>query len=59
LSGVPEEDWCTCEPKVTVDGKEYPPAAKFELPIPSWLKGIVGGGGGSAEKKEDGDKQEL
>lgn len=27
LSGVPEADWCTCEPKVEVDGQQYPPAA--------------------------------
>lgn len=27
LAGVPEADWCTCEPKVEVDGKKYPPAA--------------------------------
>ncbi|KJR83254.1 uncharacterized protein SPSK_04722 [Sporothrix schenckii 1099-18] len=27
LSGVPETEWCACTPKVTVDGKEYPPAA--------------------------------
>ncbi|KAL1839082.1 hypothetical protein VTJ49DRAFT_1883 [Mycothermus thermophilus] len=28
LSDVPEDEWCTCEPKVEKDGKKYPPAAK-------------------------------
>jgi hypothetical protein len=27
MSGVPEEEWCTCTPRVNVDGKDYPPAA--------------------------------
>ncbi|KAI1456929.1 hypothetical protein F4805DRAFT_458317 [Annulohypoxylon moriforme] len=25
LDNISPEDWCTCEPKVSVDGKEYPP----------------------------------
>ncbi|KAI1386983.1 uncharacterized protein F4822DRAFT_331588 [Hypoxylon trugodes] len=28
LDHVPTEDWCTCKPKVEVNGKEYPPMAK-------------------------------
>ncbi|KAH9908806.1 hypothetical protein F4778DRAFT_365470 [Xylariomycetidae sp. FL2044] len=28
LDQVAAEDWCTCEPKVEVDGKKYPPKAK-------------------------------
>lgn len=56
LSGVPEDEWCTCEPKVEVDGKPYPPAARVAIPGASWLGGLVGGGGG--QKKEAG-KDEL
>ncbi|EOO02759.1 hypothetical protein UCRPA7_1731 [Phaeoacremonium minimum UCRPA7] len=44
MSGVPEEEWCTCEPKVTVDGKEFPPAAKMSIPGASWLSNLIGGG---------------
>ncbi|KAI2472213.1 hypothetical protein F4781DRAFT_33665 [Annulohypoxylon bovei var. microspora] len=25
LDNISSQDWCTCEPKVSVDGKEYPP----------------------------------
>ncbi|KAI8221756.1 putative sterigmatocystin biosynthesis P450 monooxygenase STCB [Colletotrichum sp. SAR 10_77] len=32
LSGVPEDQWCTCTPKVTVNGKEYPPAGPVSIP---------------------------
>lgn len=28
FANVPEDDWCTCEPKVEKDGKQYPPQAK-------------------------------
>lgn len=27
LDSVPVDEWCTCEPKVDVDGKKYPPKA--------------------------------
>ncbi|KAK0661178.1 hypothetical protein QBC41DRAFT_330600 [Cercophora samala] len=27
LGSVPEDKWCTCEPKFTVAGKDYPPQA--------------------------------
>lgn len=27
MDAVPEAEWCQCAPKVTVDGKEYPPKA--------------------------------
>ncbi|VBB86496.1 Putative protein of unknown function [Podospora comata] len=27
LGSVPEDKWCTCEPKFTVSGKDYPPQA--------------------------------
>jgi hypothetical protein len=28
LDRVPEEQWCTCEPRVERDGKSYPPMAE-------------------------------
>lgn len=58
FANVPEDQWCTCEPKYEVNGKEYPPAAKVNLmpsmAMPSFLKGWVGGG--KAEEKEEGKK---
>ncbi|KAK4137847.1 hypothetical protein BT67DRAFT_123417 [Trichocladium antarcticum] len=30
FTDVPEKEWCTCEPKVEVDGKEYPPQLKAQ-----------------------------
>lgn len=57
MSGVKEEDWCTCQPKVTVDGTEYPPAAKVSIPGAAWLGSLLGGG--KAEGKGDGKKGEL
>lgn len=43
LSGVSEDQWCTCEPKVNVNGKEYPPAAKMSVPGAAWLGSMFGG----------------
>ena len=51
LAGVPEDDWCTCEPRVEADGKSYPHAARVAIPGASWLSGLVGG-----EKKEGKDE---
>ncbi|KAI2612143.1 uncharacterized protein GGS25DRAFT_107565 [Hypoxylon fragiforme] len=64
LSGVPEDQWCTCEPRVTVDGKAYPPAAKVAVPGLSWLSNAFGGGGDQAKAGEEtkgkgGGKGEL
>ncbi|KAL1969177.1 hypothetical protein VTN77DRAFT_431 [Rasamsonia byssochlamydoides] len=25
MDAIPEADWCTCTPRVQVEGKEYPP----------------------------------
>ncbi|KAK8152191.1 hypothetical protein BKA80DRAFT_211634 [Phyllosticta citrichinensis] len=25
MTNVPEDEWCGCDPKVEVDGKQYPP----------------------------------
>lgn len=44
LGGVPEREWCTCEPRHRVNGVEYPPAAAFEIPGWSWISGMFGGG---------------
>lgn len=27
MDKLPKEDWCTCEPKVEKEGREYPPMA--------------------------------
>ncbi|TDZ37140.1 hypothetical protein C8035_v008989 [Colletotrichum spinosum] len=32
LNGVPEDQWCTCTPRVTVNGKEYPPQNAMSIP---------------------------
>ncbi|OHE92771.1 cytochrome P450 [Colletotrichum orchidophilum] len=32
LGSVPEDQWCICTPKVTVNGKEYPPAGTVSIP---------------------------
>lgn len=38
LEYYPESDWCTCDPKVEVEGKEYPPEGKS---ADSWGKRYV------------------
>ncbi len=44
FANVPEDKWCTCEPKVEKNGKEYPPQAQWGgMSAPSWLKNLVGG----------------
>lgn len=53
LDGVPESQWCTCGPRTKVGGKEYPPAAKFEMPGVSWLTSMFGGGAKGGKGKED------
>jgi hypothetical protein len=57
FANVPEDQWCTCEPKNEVDGKAYPPAAKVNLmpkmEMPSFLKSWVGG---KAEEKGEAKK---
>ncbi|KAI0902152.1 hypothetical protein F4806DRAFT_27561 [Annulohypoxylon nitens] len=50
LARVPEKQWCTCEPRVTVDGKDYPPSAKMSIPGVSWLSSMFGSGGGERGK---------
>ena len=55
FSNVPEDQWCTCEPKVEVNGKQYPPAAKVSMPslgMPSFLKSWVGGAKPEEKKGE-------
>jgi len=54
MAGVPQEQWCTCEPKVSVGGTDYPPAAKASMPGASWLGGMFGGGGQKKEGSEAG-----
>jgi hypothetical protein len=31
MDQVEKAQWCSCEPKVTKDGKEYPPAKKTTI----------------------------
>ncbi|ROV99055.1 hypothetical protein VMCG_06637 [Cytospora schulzeri] len=52
MAGVPEDQWCSCEPRVEFDGKAYPPAARVAIPGASWFSGLMGGGGGG-QKKDD------
>ena len=63
MAGIPEDEWCTCEGRVTINGKAYPKAARIEIPGLSWLTGLVGGGGNKkAPAAKDGgakDKEEL
>ena len=52
---MPEDQWCTCEPKVEVNGKQYPPAAKVSMPslgMPAFLKSWVGGSKPEEKKGE-------
>ncbi|KAK3322132.1 hypothetical protein B0H66DRAFT_553475 [Apodospora peruviana] len=57
FANVPEDKWCTCEPKVDVGGRAYPPQAKMAMP--GFLKGWIGGGGGSSSSKTTEKKEEL
>lgn len=59
MSGVPEAQWCACEPRVEVGGKSYPRAARAALPGASWLGGFMGGGGGGQGEKEQAGKDGL
>ncbi|KAK7222897.1 hypothetical protein V2G26_010900 [Clonostachys chloroleuca] len=42
LSGVPEEQWCSCQPKVNINGNKYPPSAAIEVLDPSWRAYFAG-----------------
>jgi len=42
FAGVPEDKWCTCDPKVEIDGKEYPPQAK-SAGMSGFFQNLVGG----------------
>jgi hypothetical protein len=55
MSGIPEDQWCGCEPRVAVNGKSYPPAARFDIPGLSWLSSMLGGGKGRSNEP-DGHK---
>ncbi|KAL2256755.1 hypothetical protein VTK26DRAFT_1178 [Humicola hyalothermophila] len=44
FANVPEDEWCTCEPKVEINGKSYPPQLKAQSgAATSWLKNLAGG----------------
>ncbi|CAI0644956.1 unnamed protein product [Colletotrichum noveboracense] len=57
LSGVPEDQWCTCTPKVTVNGKEYPPAGSVSIPGMSWLSSLFGGGSSNDKAKQESKRR--
>ncbi|KAF6814359.1 hypothetical protein CSOJ01_04082 [Colletotrichum sojae] len=60
LSGVPEDQWCTCTPRVTVNGKEYPPAGSVSIPGMSWLSSFFGGVGSNDKAAQDSKgRQEI
>ncbi|KAI6375754.1 hypothetical protein MCOR25_002914 [Pyricularia grisea] len=50
MAGVPESEWCTCEPKVEFEGTMYPPAAKMSIPGASWIGNMLGSGGAKKEE---------
>lgn len=45
---MPEEKWCTCEPKTEINGKKYPPSAKMNIGLPSWMTSWMGGSSNNA-----------
>ncbi|CAK7235784.1 hypothetical protein SCUCBS95973_009385 [Sporothrix curviconia] len=53
LSQYKEEEWCTCTPRVEVNGKEYPPAAAMSIPGASFIAGLFGWGCKGKDKKEE------
>lgn len=64
FAGVPEKQWCTCSPRTKINGKEYPPPAKFEIPGLRWLTNVFGGGdsagsGGAGQPGGGDGKREL
>jgi len=59
---VPENERCSCEPRVRIGGKEYPPAAAAQIPGMAWLGSLLGGGGKKDEAgggAKTGGKDEL
>lgn len=46
---------CSCGPRTKINGKDYPPAAKLEIPGMAWIAGMFGGGssGDKGGGKED------
>ncbi|KAK0385761.1 hypothetical protein NLU13_6938 [Sarocladium strictum] len=53
LANVPQSEWCSCPPRVTVNGRQYPAAAAMAFPGYSWITGWFGGG--NKPRKEKGD----
>ncbi len=56
MATVPEDRWCSCQPRTTIGGKEYPPAAALGL---SWFGGLFGGKKAEAGGTAEGKKEEL
>lgn len=54
MDQIPEDKWCTCDPKVERDGKQYPPMAAKADWLPAWLSNALGG-----SSSKEGSKEEL
>lgn len=52
MGSVPKNEWCACEPRTSIDGKDYPPQASLEVPGLSWVKSFFSGGQGQGGKGE-------
>lgn len=59
MGNAPEDQWCTCEPKVTINGKAYPPAAAFQMPGMSWVSSMLKGGSDAKEDGKDENKEQA
>ncbi|KAK5664249.1 hypothetical protein OQA88_466 [Cercophora sp. LCS_1] len=56
FANVPEDQWCTCEPKTEVNGKKYPPMAKLNVGLPSWMTSWMGGGSSNKTSEDTAQK---
>lgn len=54
MGGVPESEWCSCQPRITINGKEYPGAAPLSIPGMAWVSSwFTGGEAGKKQGKTD------
>ncbi|KAK1750765.1 hypothetical protein QBC47DRAFT_393492 [Echria macrotheca] len=57
FASIPEDKWCTCEPRTEVGGKQYPPMAKMNFGLPTWMTGWMGGASENATSGGGGGAQ--
>lgn len=43
MGNIPPSEWCSCPPRVTVNGRQYPAAAPLSIPGLSWVTGWFSG----------------